>query len=615
MKPYLYLLSLIFMLSACEYEPGGLYEVDVEPVTEAPDITVNLNFLSDTIYIPVSGYTTLEYSTPDSKVRFALFKLNNRQLSKIESTSGTFTFGFNSGQYQKGLPYELTVELFRGSGSGSLADKLDAEGFLYSKTFILYFLDDADMAAQIISVVPLNGSLRIEWERFSGVGFRNYHVFNSVFYKIDIISDQNRTFLYDESYIGYNGDYYIVTETDNGSFASRHVQYHEGLLEAVAQKGVDLTVEVSWGKSKFENNIVGYRIFESYNRFNYFDEVAYIEGGSASGYTFEDSRFGVETRFYILPVPKKREIPLNSYDDLRYMASSTNDVLIGSRMPVYPFSFFHKPQGDFCYFTDIYNVYKFDCVNNLITDSITSQNVYMTVSSDGKRILSSKPLQLEVTNAEKMEVADVIPGSSFPDQEMPVQFVIANNGKGVFYNQKADYYFYDYLNKSAEATFRIDGESNLGDNMKMSPDGQYFCIRHIKGIWPNYLTELFKLENGEAALVWSRENTGFFDFEPVNGQLIYFKNGILTRMSPDNMTVISELPVSDEYFFDIDWNNNEYVSLNEERDLISIHDLNTGELKKEVKTYNFADNTSNFGSLFLSNKILFTEGLRLKLIY
>ena len=229
----------------------------------------------------------------------------------------------------------------------------------------------------------------------------------------------------------------------------------------------------------------------------------------------------------------------------------------------------------------------------------------MSVSPDGNRMLNSKPAQLEITNTESMEVDGIIPGSSFPDGEMPVQFVIANNGKGVYYNQKADYYFYDYLNKSVEATFRVDGETNLGDVMKIAPDGQYFCIRHIKGIWPNYIAELFKLENGEAVRVWSSENVGFFDFDPATGQFLYFKNGILTRMSVGDLTVKSEITVNEKYFYDIDWNNNEYVSLNEDRNLISIYDLITGELKKEIKTFNFGDNTSNFSSLFIRIKVLF----------
>ena len=130
-----------------------------------------------------------------------------------------------------------------------------------------------------------------------------------------------------------------MAETDNGSFTSRHVFYEEGLPKAVAQKRDDMTIEVTWEKSKFENNIAGYRIFESYNRFNYFNEVAYLEGGSANGYTFDEGRFAVETRFYIMQKPKKREIPFNSYDDLRFMGQFNKDIIMVTDA-IFPFSAF-----------------------------------------------------------------------------------------------------------------------------------------------------------------------------------------------------------------------------------------------------------------------------------
>lgn len=612
-KSILFILAII--LFSCEYEPEGVYEAEVEPVTEAPEITVNLNFVTDTVYVPVNGYTTLVYSTPDSKVRYAYFSLNNRQLVKIESTSGTFTFSFNSGQYQKGIPYDLTVELFRSSGSGSLADKVYAEGFIYSKSFVLIFEDESKMAPQVTRVFPENGSLRIEWERFKGFGFRKFHVFNSTFYKIDIIDDPDKNFLYDNSYVGYNGDYYIVTETDNNTFSSNHIYFEEGLPGATARHTENMNIEINWGQSKFVNNIKGYRIFESYNRYNYFNELGWIEGGADTSYIFENGRFGVATRFYIQPVPVIREIPLNSNDDLRYMASSTEDVLLGDKMPVFPFDFFHNPPGNFCYYSNIDKIFKFDCSKNAFSDSIETQYIYMSVSPDGKTILSSHLDRLEIIDAETMKITDVIPKNELPEADMPYQFLIGNNGKGVFSNYSANYYYYDYNNKVEEAKFRIDGESNVGDKMSISPDGKYFCIRHIKGIYPNYLTELYKLENGEAIQIWKDNEVDFFDFEPSSGQFVYLKDGKIVFVSPESLNIITELPVSGKYLYDIDWNNREYISLNDERDLFTIYDLNSGIAKTEIKTYNFGGYNSNYENIFLSNKIIFTQGLRLKLDY
>jgi len=609
------LIFLTILLYSCEYEPEGLYEAEVEPVTEAPEITVNLNFVADTVYVPVNGYTTLVYSTPDSKIRYAHFSLNNKQLTRIESTSGTFTFSFNSGQYQKGITYELKVELFRSTGSGSLADKLYAEGFIYSRSFYLIFEDESKMAPQVTRVYPHNGSLRVEWEKFKGFGFKKFHVFNSTFYKIDIISDPDKNFLYDESYVGYNGDYYVVTETDNNTFTSNHVYFEEGLPEATAEHTVGNKVEINWGQSKFVNNISGYRIFESYNRYNHFNELAWIEGGVDTSFIFEDGRFAVATRFYIQPIPVEREIPMNSYDDLRYMASTTEDVLIGDKMPVFPFDFFHNPPGNFCYFSNIDKIFKFDCSKNTIADSIETQYIYMSVSPDGKTILSSHLDRLEIIDANSMEITNMIREDELPEGTMPYQFLTANNGKGVFSANSGNYYYYDYNLKKSEALFRIDGESNIGDKMRISPDGKYFCIRHIKGIYPNYLTELYKLENGEAVQIWNDNEVEFFDFDPTSGQFVYYKDGKILFASPENLSTVSELAVNDDFFYDIDWSNREYICLNNDRDLITIYDLNTGTAKTRVKTYNFGGYNSNYEDIFLSNKIIFTQGLKLKLDY
>jgi hypothetical protein len=130
---------LLFAISSCEYQPKGLFEVDVKPVTEAPALQVDLNFESDTLYLPFDKNITFRYSVSDALVRYAFYSINGQQLAKVDSNSGVFSTSFSSGNYQKNTAYKLKVELFRSSGSNSLADKLLNEGFLYSKE-ITYFL-------------------------------------------------------------------------------------------------------------------------------------------------------------------------------------------------------------------------------------------------------------------------------------------------------------------------------------------------------------------------------------------------------------------------------------------------------------------------------------------
>ena len=610
------ILSMFFLIGfACEYKPQEIYEVEIQPITTAPEITVNLNFDTDTIYIPVNRAINLNYSVNDDLVRFAKFTLNNNHLVTIESKSGTFSINFNAAAYSTNHAYELKVEVFRGSGSGSLADEMLMEGFLYSKSFVLYFLDMLQMSPQITKVIPENGSLKIQWEKFKGLGFRNYHVFNTVFRKIAIIPEQNQTWLYDDSYVGINGEYYIVTETEAESYQSTSISYNYGLPEATVTHAGDMNLQINWGKSTFWNNISGYKIYEWYRDFNVVHEVGYAENEADTSFLYPEGRFAVKTKYFIQPIPKEVETTEPDLWGLWNSTSPTNDIIIGDEMPVIPFTFFNNPSGNFCYYSNAYYILKFDCLTETFTDSIATIGLCSSCSQDGTLLLSKNGQQMEIVNTDNMEVTRIVSVAELPDENEPFQWLIGNNKTGVFVNHLADFYFYDFENKINLAQFRIDGEINFGDVMKVSPDATYFCIRHIKGIYPNYVTELFKLENGNITTLLKDADITFFDFDPDSKQFIYYKNEKLVTVSLQNMSTIKESTLGNELFCDIDWNNNEYLVLNAERDMFSICDLESGSTKKQIKTYDFGTNQSDYSSIYLSNKTLFTQSLRLKLNY
>jgi len=610
-------LSILFILFGfgCQFEPQGIYEEEIQPVISAPDINVNLNFENDTIYIPTNRAVNLSYSVNDDLVRFAKFSINNSQLSLIESKSGTFSINFNPISYVPNHAYELKVDIFKGSGSGSLADKMHMEGFLYTKSFVLYFQDMNELATQTIEVVPENGRLKIQWEKFKGLGFRNYHVFNTVFKKIAIISDQNQTWMYDDSYIGYNGEYYIVTETDYDSYRSNSLSYNYGLPAAKATYAGNMNLQIKWGKNIFWNNISGYKIYEWYRSFNIINDVGIIENPADTSFLYSEGRFAVKTTYFIQPLPKIGEITELDSWSLWNMASPTNDIIIGDKMPVIPFSFLNNPGGQFCYYSNAYHILKFDCLTETFTDSIPTIGLCISGSQNGNLLLSKNGEQMEVINTNDMQVSDIVAIAELPDKTEPLQWTIGNDKTGVFVNQLADFYFYDFGNKTALAKFRIDGEFNFGDIMKISPDAQYFCIRHIKEIYPNYITELLKLENGSVTTLLKDPEITFFDFDPNSDQFIYFKNEKLVSISLKDLSIIKENTLDNEFVCDIDWNNNEYLVINSDRDLFSIRDMESNATKKQVKTYEFGTNQSDYSSVFLSNKILFTQGLRLKLNY
>ena len=167
----------------------------VKKITEAPELKINLNFDSDTLYIPINYNTTVEYSSTDPLVRYASFFLNGNQLA-ISGATGFFYIQYDNSKYQINVPYILKVSFFRSTGSGSLADKLESEGFLYSREIVVYFVNEDTMLPKITSVINEKGRLKITWERYSGFGFKNYYVRLPEVVNIAIISDQNITSCY-----------------------------------------------------------------------------------------------------------------------------------------------------------------------------------------------------------------------------------------------------------------------------------------------------------------------------------------------------------------------------------------------------------------------------------
>ena len=612
------LLVLFIILSACEFEPQGLYEVDVAEVTNPPEITVDLNLATDTIYISSNGSSRLTYSTDDPLIRYAHFSLNQQQLALIESTSGSFSIHFNSNSHLLKQPYTLSVQLFRSTGSGSLADKMNMEGFVYSTEFTLIFVTESELASQIKRIVPENGSLKVEWEKFIGIGFKKYHVFNSVFNKIAIITDQNQTSCFDPSYIGYNADYYVVTEAEDDSYISDHVFFEDGLPSANASKTQDGRILIQWDKSKYENNLSGYRIFEFLPTFNELNEITFITNLSDTSFIFNEVKFAAKTRFFVQSVGKENEIVLDKHSNYQYLTSVTEDLYLGDKIPMFSYEFFYNPLGINCFYSSNGYLYKFDCDQQSFSDSIPSNRIDISASPNGNQILLAATNSLHLVDTKTMGKTNEIPLSMLPEEKMPYRQLLSNVEKGVIVNNSGNYYFYDFQKNEVLAQFSIDGETNHTDRMEISYNGNFFCTNHIKGVYPNYSAELYKLDGDQAIQVWTGNNITYFDFDPVNNQFLYFKDKKLITVSLSDLSIIKEVNFEDPFLFDIDWNRREYISLNEGRNLFSICDVETGEIKTQFRTFNFDGEFSYFQYIFLSNKTLFTygnQGLKLQLPY
>jgi hypothetical protein len=610
---YLYYLFVIILLivDSCEYKPEGNYEVDVKQITDSPNIEVNLNFNTDTIYLPTTSYVNFKYSVNDSLARYAIFLINGQQISKLESSSGSFNFDFNSSLYKIDNPYKLTLEIFRSTGSGSLADILETEGFLYKKDFIMIFKNDSEMSPNITKLVAENGSLKIVWDIFKGVGLKYYHVFDGPDYKPAVISDQMRTYCFDSSFIGY-GSFYIITETDYGEYKSPSVSFSDIDLTVEGTKLENGKVKLNWVKTRYPTNLAGYRIYRFVQENSELKKITFLTDSQDSSYDVDLNLFGVKSKYYVKHVAKVNHIPEDENNVDQY-AGSTDYFTSGGKIPAINWMVFDKSLDKYCYFRHDYVVYKYDSESQTIKDSIQYVQYRESLSPDGNKLIIGSSDQLEILDTKTMSPNYIIPASALPLGEIPVQFVISNSDTGVIVTGSGKFCFYDFQNKSSISDFSIYFTTPAEDRMKISSNGHFFYERHATPFYNYFTTDLFKLDGNTVSKIWSAA-INYSEFDPNNNTFIYFSNNTLYTISLNDLSTVKALSINDPYIFDIDWSRKEFLSLNSSQDKFSICDLVTGTIKATVETASFNNSWTN-KSVYLFNKTLFYQDIAFQIDY
>ena len=623
-KYFFILISFIFFIYSCEYEPNGTYNVIINQYTVPPTLSVYLNFNEDTLFIPLDTDITFEFKAEDDLVNTSIFSINDKQIAIINNNTGSFNTSFSSSKYNQGVGNIFEVSFIRRSGSNSLADKLGKEVFKYTKNFTVIFKGEnfINNIPEIKSIKPENGSLKITWEKYTGVGFKKYIVWSGTNDIAGIFYDQNITSCFDSTFIGYRTDYHILTQTNSDNYISKTITFEDQLPQIRLKKINDDSILLSWGKSKYISNISNYRIFEGFEITNKIvTEIAKFDINSVdTSFVFADGKFGVKSKYYLLPTRRKNPQQINERQDLDSYASQTQFHYFGTSLV--GGYFVNTPIGEYAYFVKSSNnqdfVIKYKCTLDQYIDSIPYYGGGVKTTPNGDKLFIHTKGKIQEYDTKTMTETRVIELSKLSDLDSSQflhDYLISNNGIGVYVSMIGYYVFFDFINAQELGRFRIDGSTNDSDQRSISADGQFFCTRHLKGLWPSYLTELYQLKNSVVSKIWSDTEVRYFEMDKRSNILAFLKKNKLYLLSMDNLKVISELDVADPNFLNIDWNNREYLTLNEARNLLSVYNMDSGQLKIQKKTISYDNSELTFQNLKLFNKTLFTLDLRMHLNY
>lgn len=129
------LLLFLTLSSGCEFELTEVYEPEREKDKPPPEITVNyITFLEDTIHLYRNTKFEFSFSSNDQKILGVKVRFNYKDIATFESNEGSFWLMYDD---YFARSYNLSIEVYTNSGTGSLADQLDMEQYVLKRDWVV----------------------------------------------------------------------------------------------------------------------------------------------------------------------------------------------------------------------------------------------------------------------------------------------------------------------------------------------------------------------------------------------------------------------------------------------------------------------------------------------
>ncbi len=209
-------LWLALLLASCEFNPDEIQEKYVEkPSEEAPMIEFELSPETDTLKLSEVVKIKYKFNASPRKIHWVEFAFDNATFLKREyQLDESLEFDLNPFTYDAGL-HHLTIKVITSSNSGSIADKIQAEGYSYELKWPVLIDFTPIRAIKILGVTQQNGGALIKWEKFPHASFKNYTLekipfFENISTNIAVITNPNITSYFDANYLEGEKVYYRI---------------------------------------------------------------------------------------------------------------------------------------------------------------------------------------------------------------------------------------------------------------------------------------------------------------------------------------------------------------------------------------------------------------------
>jgi hypothetical protein len=476
----------IFLL-ACEYEPEGIFEVDI-PKAEAPYFFINLDTPPDTIRLDNELIINFTLDLSGKKLHQFETRFNGVAISHSmkEPNKGEVyirDFGLSTGLYF------LEFEFITSSGSGSLADKLGGEGFSVTiKVPVLVNNDPPNsIETSIVSVENTDGKLLVNWKPYERGDFGYYELEvqydeNQEFQLLGRFYDRAQTQYSEQLYIGGKVAFRLRVFSEEIAVTGQPFIYQGSSVQLLSAEVKDDTLlQLVWSKAAYTSNFEAYIITRKMCSYCYEAiQLEFIDNITDTVYTSNQVPFGGDA-IYSLHVLSKQNV--STYQLRQHFWQERK---IQSGKSTYPFnSITYRQENNTYYAHDAYTLFRVDgqdlekkaqiAISSNFDPNI--RNPSYSISQDGRQIFISKASLIERLNPMGLTVTETWNTKEIFGYDTPTLIRAVSNNELIIVNT------YD-----SDISLGIIKDINLVDmssgkliltipkyyqNIEISPDGKF----------------------------------------------------------------------------------------------------------------------------------------------
>lgn len=555
------IISILVVINSCEYNPFGEYERIANENVTPPDIQVlDLNLdNSDTIFLYSGLEVAFRFASASQNIKNVKFAVDGIEKYNDKITDGQFYVDY--GNIKEG-DHTLLLEIVTATGSGSIADHLGAEGFNFSKSWVL-FVDKSYYSKTTAS--SFNGRLKLSWPKCRSSDFREFIIGRYLSSGSAEIGRSVISEFIDSSYVGEGASYFVNAVTSDGkTIPWGHMNVSAELPVLSVYQSQDHQYSIKWGRYKYYNAVGSFNLRRSIPNLYSYTVVKSTSLYSDSTMFLPGVYFGDMVDFRLNIVPEKNNvmnIPDNYYMFERRLKTNAGIKFIDADTrleEIFQVSSDEFVGLDNCYYLNRYSISKKSSVQRMTyqPSGCSGCQFRLVASSPGGKYLTSAHLcdgftmMIPTDNLNNFTLHDLksIQGAYYPVYMSEMGTALVNTSSDGFY-------VIDMKTSATLAHYKKYGLNSKG--ISISPGGDYI-------LFSDDSIHLVKLTGSQFKKIWSDDVSKlpkFFGFDVTNPeQLTFWDGNVLSIRDCSSFSTINEFPLTESTLFNVDYYNQEFLT-------------------------------------------------------